>query len=63
MPIPDYQTLMLPVLRLAAEGETRVADVAERVADAFGLSAEEREQLLPSGRQRLLHNRVHWAKF
>jgi restriction system protein len=63
MPIPDYQTLMLPVLRLAAEGETRVADVAERVAEAFGLSAEEREQLLPSGRQRVLHNRVHWAKF
>lgn len=63
MPIPDYQTLMLPVLRLAAEGETRVADVAERVADAFGLSAEERDQLLPSGRQRVLHNRVHWAKF
>jgi len=63
MPIPDYQTLMLPVLRLAAEGETRVADVAERVAEAFGLSAEERDQLLPSGRQRVLHNRIHWAKF
>ncbi|MCM5557363.1 restriction endonuclease [Pleomorphomonas sp. JP5] len=62
MPIPDYQTLMLPVLRLAAEGETRVADVAERVAEAFGLSAEEREELLPSGRQRVLHNRIHWAK-
>ena len=62
MPIPDYQTLMLPVLRLAAEGETRVADVAERVAEAFGLSAEERDRLLPSGRQRVLHNRIHWAK-
>ena len=63
MPIPDYQTLMLPVLRLAAEGETRVPDVAERIANLFQLSVEEREQLLPSGRQRLLHNRVHWAKF
>ncbi|MCM5554023.1 restriction endonuclease [Pleomorphomonas sp. NRK KF1] len=63
MLIPDYQTLMLPVLRLAAEGETRVADVAKRVADELGLTAEEREQLLPSGRQRVLHNRVHWAKF
>ncbi|MFG1343537.1 restriction endonuclease [Xanthobacter autotrophicus DSM 431] len=62
-PIPDYQTLMLPVLRFAAEGETRVADVAERIADAFGLSEAEREELLPSGRQRVLHNRVHWAKF
>lgn len=62
MPIPDYQTLMLPVLRLAAEGETRVADVAERITDAFGLTAEERDELLPSGRQRVLHNRIHWAK-
>src|SRR5579863_3389645 len=63
MPIPDYQTLMLPVLRLAAGGETRVPDVAERIADEFGLAQEERDQMLPSGRQRLLHNRVHWAKF
>lgn len=63
MSIPDYQTLMLPVLRLAAEGEKRVADVEERIADEFGLSQEEREQLLPSGRQRVLHNRIHWAKF
>ena len=54
MSIPDYQTLMLPVLRLAAEGETRVADVAGRIADELGLSPDEREQMLPSGRQRLL---------
>ena len=63
MVIPDYQTLMLPVLRLAANGEQRVADVADRIADEFGLSAEERETLLPSGRQRVLNNRIHWAKF
>jgi len=61
--IPDYQTLMLPVLRLAAEGETRVADVAEHVADGLGLMQAERDELLPSGRQRVLHNRIHWAKF
>ena len=63
MAIPDYQTLMLPVLQLAAKGEQRVADVADRVADEFGLSLEERETLLPSGRQRVLSNRIHWAKF
>lgn len=63
MTIPDYQTLMLPVLRRAAEGETRVADVAEHVADVFGLTQAERDELLPSGRQRVLHNRIHWAKF
>lgn len=63
MTIPDYQSLMLPVLLLAAVGETRVADVAERIADELGLSQAEREELLPSGRQRVLHNRIHWAKF
>ncbi len=63
MAIPDYQTLMLPVLRLAAKGEQRVADVADRVANEFGLGAEEKETLLPSGRQRVLNNRIHWAKF
>ena len=63
MSIPDYQTLMLPVLRRAAEGETRVADVAERIADDLGMTQAERDELLPSGRQRVLHNRIHWAKF
>lgn len=63
MAIPDYQTLMLPVLRLAASGEQRVADAAERIAADLRLSPDEREELLPSGRQRLLHNRIHWAKF
>lgn len=54
---------MLPVLQLAAMGETRVPDVANRIADQFELTQGERDQLLPSGRQRLLHNRTHWAKF
>jgi restriction system protein len=33
MGIPDYQTVMLPVLRSAAEGEKRVVDVEDRIAD------------------------------
>lgn len=63
MPIPDYQSLMLPVLTIAAEGETRVPIAAEKIADRLGLTEDEREEMLPSGKQRLLHNRVHWAKF
>ena len=63
MTIPDYQSLMLPVLQIAARGETRVPAAAEVLADELGLSAEQREEMLPSGRQRLLHNRMHWAKF
>lgn len=63
MAIPDYQALMLPVLRLAATGVTRVPDAATAIADQLGLSESEREEMLPSGRQRVLHNRIHWAKF
>ncbi|MGV1832129.1 restriction endonuclease [Agrobacterium vitis] len=63
MAIPDYQSLMLPVLRLAADGETRVPDAAEKLAEQLGLSVAEREEMLPSGRQRIFHNRIHWAKF
>jgi restriction endonuclease Mrr len=42
--IPDFQSLMLPVLRSAADGEVRISDVVESLADEFGLSAEERSQ-------------------
>lgn len=63
MAIPDYQTPMLPLLKIAAEGETRIPDVEERVANEFGLTLDERNALLPSGRQKVLHNRMHWAKF
>ena len=53
---------MLPVLRLAAEGRP-VADFSERVANDLGLTQAEGDELLPTGRQRLLHNRIHWAKY
>jgi hypothetical protein len=57
MPSPDYQTLMLPVLRLAADGETRVADVAERIANDLGLTDDVddpccRERSLPFTKKR-----------
>ena len=54
---------MLPVLKVASEGETRVPVAADKIADELGLSDAERDEMLPSGKQRLLHNRVHWAKF
>lgn len=63
MPIPDYQALMLPVLKIAAAGTTRVPEAADKIASALGLTEAEREELLPSGKQRVLHNRIHWAKF
>jgi restriction system protein len=63
MAIPDFQTLMLPVLKTAASGgEVRIGDVVDQLADAFALTDEERAHLLPSGRQTTFANRVHWAK-
>ena len=63
MAIPDYQSLMLPVLKVAAEGETRVPVAASAITDLLNIPENERDELLPSGRQRILHNRIHWAKF
>lgn len=63
MSIPDYQTLMLPLLKQGASGEARVLDAEKKIGEEFGLTPEERAQLLPSGKQRILHNRAHWAKF
>jgi restriction system protein len=62
MAIPDYQTIMLPVLELAADGEEHaVGETVGALADRFGLSPEERAQLLPSGTQRTFSNRTRWA--
>jgi restriction system protein len=60
--IPDYQTLMRPVLECASDGEVRISDVIEQLANKFDLTADERATLLPSGKQTTFANRVHWAK-
>ena len=60
--IPDYQSLMRPVLTCAEASETRISDVVELLADKLALTAEERAQLLPSGKQTRSANRVNWAK-
>ena len=63
MAIPDYQKLMLPVLKLAAdEKEHKFSQAVEDLADEFALSMEERNELLPSGSQAVFNNRVGWAR-
>jgi restriction system protein len=62
MTIPDYQTLMRPVLEFAAQGEKSVRDCIAGLADKLGLNQDERSELLPSGKQAVFANRVHWAK-
>jgi len=60
--IPDYQSLMLPVLQSASEEAVDTQSVIKRLASEFSLTDDEREELLPSGKQRTFDNRVHWAK-
>jgi restriction system protein len=62
MAIPDYQTLMLPLLKRAANTEIRVPEIRDDIAGEFGLNADERGQMLKSGTQLVLDNRLHWAK-
>jgi len=60
--IPDYQALMRPVLECAARSEVRIGDVVEELVAKLGLTDDERNEMLPSGKQTRFANRVHWAK-
>ncbi len=60
--IPDFQSCMRPALAHLADGEPhRSREVKEALADGFELTDAERAELLPSGRQRVIDNRVGWA--
>lgn len=62
MPIPDYQTLMLPLLRFAADNvEHTTREAVDFLASQFNLTQEERSQLLASGQQAVFNNRIGWA--
>jgi restriction system protein len=62
MSIPGYQLFMLPLLKLAADGqERRISEAIEALAEQFGISEQEKEAMLPSGTQTRLYNRVTWA--
>ncbi|MFP5266992.1 MAG: restriction endonuclease [Acidobacteriota bacterium] len=63
MPIPDYQTLMLPLLKIAGDGKIHTKrDAVTELAVQFGLTESERKELLPSGKQEIFDNRVGWAR-
>lgn len=62
MSVPDFQSFMLPVLRIMSDSEEHsVGESAEMVADLFKLSEEDRKEPLPSGRKTRLHDRVNWS--
>lgn len=62
MAIPNFQALMLPVLKASADGEVKISDVVTQLGTTLGLTDQELSDLLPSGKQATFANRVNWAK-
>jgi restriction system protein len=63
MAIPDFQSLMLPLLRLASDGnEHTIRESEAKLAVEFGLSDDEKSRPIASGHQAVFYNRISWAK-
>lgn len=62
MTVPSLFDLTLPVLRLAAKGEVNYSEAADKIAQELKLTPEDASEILPSGRERKLVNRIKWAK-
>ena len=63
MAIPDFQTLMLPILELLKNGNSvKLSDMVNIMSDKYNLTEEERNEWLPSKVQKTMYNRVAWAK-
>ena len=63
MAIPDYQTIMLPLLKFVSDNqEHKTRDAIEQLSNEFGLNEEDSNKLLPSGQQAVIDNRVGWAR-
>lgn len=63
MPVPDFQTIMLPLLQQFSDGkEHSIHEVLDNLAQVFSLSEQEVNELLPSGKQTTFYNRVGWAR-
>jgi restriction system protein len=62
MAVPDYQSLMRPLLDFSSDGhEKRIKDAIDGIATKLHLTDEDRVELLPSGKKTVLSDRVQWA--
>jgi restriction system protein len=63
MTIPDFQSIMLPLLQIAGdEKEHSIHEFLDRLVISFSLTEQERNEMLPSGKQTTFYNRVGWAR-
>jgi len=63
MAVPDYQSVMLPLLKFAEERKTEIStdEAVEALATSLGLTEDDLKEMLPSGLQRTFVNRIGWA--
>ncbi len=64
MSVPSFQQLMLPALQTIGQryDEISIAGLEDEVVKTLRISPEERNIMLPSGNQRLISNRLNWAR-
>lgn len=63
MTVPGFQDFMLPIMQITGDGqEHTITEIREKLATLFSLTEEDKRELLPSGRQTKLVNRVSWAQ-
>ncbi len=62
MAVPDFQSMMFPLLKLTADGqEHTLSEAIETLAQQYKLTDDDRRELLPSGKQSKFVNRVGWS--
>jgi len=62
MPLPDYQKIMLPLLKFAGDKkEHSMREALNHISENFNLTDKEKRELLPSGQQQVINNRTGWA--
>lgn len=63
MAVPDYQSIMLPLLKFAGDKEEHtIREAIDHIAEVFKMSEEDKKEVLPSGQQFIIDNRVGWAR-
>lgn len=63
MAIPDFQSIMLPLIQFASDGQEHSSrESIDYLASYFGLTEDKKKELLPSGKQPIFSNGVGWSK-
>jgi restriction system protein len=63
MPVPNFQSMMLPLLQRFGDGrEHSLHEILDQLAQEFSLTEQDMNELLPSGKQTTFYNRVGWAR-